>query len=69
MNKIIMTFDITIAIRSFKINFHFLDSRVSVPPQTTIGTTSRKPTRTSSRYTTTPITTTEYEEGSFAKHA
>ncbi|XP_031628163.1 uncharacterized protein LOC116343966 [Contarinia nasturtii] len=39
------------------------DARVSVPPQqTTIGTTPRKPTRTSSRYTTTPITTTEYEE-------
>lgn len=42
---------------------YYLDTRASVPPQTTYGTTPRKPTRTSSRYTTTPITTTEYEEG------
>lgn len=44
-------------------SFSLLDSRVSVPQQTTYGTTPKKPTRTSSRYTTTPITTTEYEEG------
>lgn len=47
---------------TFPLNFG-LDARVSIPPQTTAATTTKKTTRTTSRYTTTPFSTTQYDEG------
>lgn len=53
---------------SFQTKRTGLDVRVSIPPQTTPATTTRKSIRTSSRYTTTPVSTTEYDDGKWTKY-